>query len=455
MEVRTMIKKALVALLSSAILATTVMSGVVATPTVAYAEETKVIKITENDCISKDDLEQRGIDLEGVDNCVDILKASDSETYFLVLSEYREDGLVVYQLDGSAVIETNERRYTVSYDGTSYNVTDVVNLEAEAEEKEKAKVNKWISDMVICKHPSAGNVTLSASEKKGTLTVNKADIKAATKLDMMLKSKKTITIKVKASSKSKAVKQLERLQKLIGHANTYGVQFWTMMFSPNSKYADGFPSDYSDEDDKAYKNYIRSSQLKKSGSFYSIDIHKLISQNYTYLCKAYDNAFKRAKKRNTGYDFVEGTHLCDCSDIAKLQMISEIVTFTHEHAAEGDGGRFDSPITKEFPWEDDFKVLASNKHYAVYDCGGLRDLSSTIGQASGFPFKFDSVPGHGWSVFNVKDSSGKKIKAHIDNGVLGWNSKATGSCLLNNNDRRAMTHILGHYVLGGRDVPVR
>lgn len=60
-----MFKKSLAMVLTAVTLATTAVSGVVTTPTVAYAEETKVIKITRDDCISKDDLEQRGIDLEG------------------------------------------------------------------------------------------------------------------------------------------------------------------------------------------------------------------------------------------------------------------------------------------------------------------------------------------------------------------------------------------------------
>lgn len=440
-----MIKKALVALLSSAILATTVVSGVVATPTVAYAEETKVIKITEDDCI---DMYEKGYYVANTDKD-NIFQAFDMDNnvytengeavYFLSLNEY--DGLL-YPLSGSAVIETDRWRYTVSYDGTSYEVTDIVDIIAKEEQEEKdnerAKVNKWISDMVICKHPSAGNVTLSASEKKGTLTVNKADIKTATKLDMMLKSKKAVTVKIKASSKSKAVNQFKSLRKLTGHANTYGVLPWI-------EADQGIP----------FTEKIDSDKFKKSGSFYTVNISKSISQNYTYLCTAYENAFKRAKKRNTGYDFVEGTHLCDCSDIAKLQMVSEILLYTHEHA---DGGsRFDSPIRKKFPYKDEFKVLASNKHYLVYVCQGLAELAQEIGYASGFKSELiiRSDLNHDWTMFKVKDSSGKIIYARIDNGTLGVDSIVTGSELLDNNDRRAMTRILGHYVLHGSDIPVR
>lgn len=430
-----MIKKALVTLLSSAILATTVASGVVTTPTVAYAKETNIIKVMREDCISKDDLEQRGIDLEGVDNCPDILKASDSDTYFLVLSEYREDGLVVYQLDGSAVIETDERRYTVSYDGTSYNVTDVVNLKVEAEEdkkaKEKAKINKWISDMVVCKHQSAGNVTLSASEKKGTLTVTKADIKTATKLDMMLKSKKAVTIKVKSASKSKAVKQLERLQKLIGHANTYGIQFWTTMDKNNYDLEYGLPETYSYEDNKVYKNYIRSSQLKKSGSFYSIKISKLVSKNYTYICKAYENAFKRAEKRKTGYHFVKGTHLCDCSDMAKLRLVFEVIYHVY-NIGNGGGGNLD--------WAkiDMFKNLATTTDRRYY--GGESDIinpiySNVLG-ASALYYKPSEVTNDNpCNLYGkLKDSSGKYVNFSFAGNCFGYN---------NNHDVLALNKILG------------
>lgn len=448
-----MIKKALVALLSSAILATTVVSGVVATPTVAYAEETKVIKITENDCIAKD---ETGYDLEAVfGEYGGIIKACDADVYFLEFG--RVDGdLLLYQLPSiasgsSVVIDTGRYKYTID---SSYTITDVLSAEQEEKDNERAKVNKWISDMVICKHPSAGNITLSASEKKGTLTVNKADIKAATKLDMMLKSKKAVTVKIKASSKSKAVKQLERLQKLIGHANTYGVQFWTLMDKPDGYYEFGLPEIYSSKDNKTYKNYIRSSQLKKSGSFYSIDIHKLVSQNYTYLCKAYENAFKRAKKRNTGYDFVKGTHLCDCSDISKLRVISELITNTHEHRDCAEY-RFGSSYEKKLARKDEFKALASNKHYGVYACGELAGLADTIAEASGFSCTFDSKPRHEWAVFRVKDSSGKTVKATIDNGTLGWDSIVTGSKLLDNNDSHAMTMILGVYRVALQEVYVK
>lgn len=433
MEVRTMIKKALVTLLSSAILATSVVSGVVATPTVAYAEETKVIKITEDDCIAKDEIDY---DLEAVfGEYGGIIKACDADVYFLEFGHVGDE-LLLYQLPSiasgsSVVIDTGRYKYTID---SSYTITDILSAEQEEKDNERAKVNKWISDMVICKHPSAGNVTLSASEKKGTLTVNKADIKAAIKLDMVLKSKKAVTVKIKASSKTKAVNQFKSLRKLTGHANTYGVLPWI-------EADQGIP----------FTEKIDSDRFKKSGSFYTVNISKSISQNYTYLCKAYENAFKRAKKRNTGYDFVEGTHLCDCSDIAKLQMASEILLYTHDHAYVG--SRFDSPIRKEFPAKDEFKVLASNKHYLVYVCQGLAELAQEIGWASGFKSELimRSDLNHAWTMFKVKDSSGKIIYARIDNGVLGVNSVVTGSALLNNNDRRAMTHILGHYVLGDMD----
>lgn len=435
-----MIKKALVALLSSAILATAVVSGVVATPTVAYAEETKVIKITRDDCVNALELSR---EYNSYFDAVSegILKMDGVDGYYLGVSEYNEDEdeCMVYPLTSvPVVIDTGRYKYTID---SSYTITDVLSAEQEEKDNERAKVNKWISDMVICKHPSAGNVTLSASEKKGTLTVTKADIKAATKLDMMLKSKKAVTVKIKASSKTKAVNQFKSLRKLTGHANTYGVLPWI-------EADQGIP----------FTEKIDSDRFKKSGSFYTVNISKFISQNYTYICTAYENAFKRAKKRNTGYDFVKGTHLCDCSDIAKLQMVSEIITYTHEHA-DGEG-RFESPIRKEFPAKDEFKVLVSNKHYAVYVCGGLAELAQEIGYASGFKSELTLISKkgydtHGYALFKVKDSSGKIINARIDNGVLGVNSVVTGGALLDNNDRRAMTRILGHYVLHGSDVPTR
>ena len=344
--------------------------------------------------------------------------------------------MVVYQLDGSAVIETNERRYTVSYDGTSYNITDVVNLKAEAEEEkkenEKAKINKWISDMVVCKHQSADNVTLSASEKKGTLTVTKADIRTATKLDMMLKSKKAVTVKIKASFKTKAVSQFKSLRKLVGHSNTYGVQPWI-------ESDQGIP----------YTEKVSSSKFKKSGSFYTVSISKSISKNYTYLCKAYENAFKRAEKRNTGYHFVEGTHLCDCSDIAKLRVISELITNNHIHAG-----------SKKYIEKmdcSDFEALSGDKVYHAYVCQGLAELARKLGYASGIKSKLilRSDLNHAWAEFKVKDGSGKIVKAPIDNGVLGHDSQVTGSKLLDNNDSRAMTKILGIYRLASTTIYVK
>lgn len=324
-----MIKKALVALLSSAILATTVVSGVVATPTVAYAEETKVIKITRDDCIDKD---ETGYDLEAVfGEYGGIIKACDADVYFLEFG--RVDGdLLLYQLPSiasgsSVVIDTGRYKYTID---SSYTITDVLSAEQEEKDNERAKVNKWISDMVICKHPSAGNVTLSASEKKGTLTVSKADIKAATKLDMMLKSKKAVIVKIKASSKTKAVNQFKSLRKLTGHANTYGVLPWI-------EADQGIP----------FTEKIDSDRFKKSGSFYTVNISKSISKNYTYLCKAYKRAFElsaevaREERLDSGepvYDFVAGTHLCDCSSVVKLQAISKVILRVHEHKWGSYGG---------------------------------------------------------------------------------------------------------------------
>lgn len=135
-----MIKKALVALLSSAILATTVVSGVVATPTVAYAEETKVIKITRDDCI---DMYEKGYYVANTDKD-NIFQAFDMDNnvytengeavYFLSLNEY---GGLLYPLSGSAVIETDRWRYTISYDGTSYEVTDIVDIIAKRSRRKR------------------------------------------------------------------------------------------------------------------------------------------------------------------------------------------------------------------------------------------------------------------------------------------------------------------------------
>lgn len=416
-----MIKKALVTLLSSAILATTVVSGVVTTPMVAYAKETNIIKVTKEDCVTWDELEQRGIHIKSVDNCTNIFKASDTDTYFLALSESDEDGnMLLYQLDGSAVIETSELKYTVDYDGTSYSV-NITSFKAEAEEEkkenEKAKINKWISDMVVCKHQSAGNVTLSAPEKKGTLTVTKADIRTATKLDMMLKSKKAVTVKIKASSKSKAVNQFKSLRKLAGHANTYGVLPWI-------EADQGIP----------FTEKIDSYKFKKSGSFYTVSISKSISKNYTYLCKAYENAFKRAEKRNTGYHFVEGTHLCDCSDLAKVRMIDEIELHSFRHAGSREGAEKMSC--------SDFKALSGDKVHYPYVCEGLAKLAQKIGYASGIDSEYKIIDNytasgepHAIARFVVKDGNGRSTSLRLDNGVFTYSGSST--------DGKAISHILG------------
>lgn len=432
MEVRTMIKKALVALLSSAILATTVVSGVVATPTVAYAEETKVIKITEDDCIAKD---ETGYVLEAVfGEYGGIIKACDADVYFLEFGRVGDE-LLLYQLPSiasgsSVVIDTDRYKYTID---SSYTITDVLSAEQEEKDNERAMYNKWISDMVICKHPSAGNVTLSASEKKGTLTVTKADIKAATKLDMMLKSKKAVTVKIKASSKSKAVNQFKSLRKLTGHANTYGVVPWNDSLN-------GIP----------YTEKVNSYRFKKSGSFYTVNISKSISQNYTYICTAYENAFKRAKRRNTGYDFVKGTHLCDCSDLTKVRVIEELILNNHRHswvACACDWQSLDErvndiPIKSKLPSCSKFKILTSNNMYGVYVCEDFAEISREIGWASGLKSIKVSVEnyngnnvGHAWALFTVKDSSGKTVKAVINNGAFEFNGKS--------NDGDAMTRVLG------------
>lgn len=422
-----MFKKSLAMVLTAVTLATTTVSGGFINPTVAYAEETKVIKITRDDCISADDT---GYDLEAVfGKYAGILKAYDADVYFLEVAEYRDDESVVYPLNGSAVIETSRFRYTISYDGTSYEITDLVDIKTEEQENkkanEKAKINKWISDMVVCKHQSAGNVTLSASEKKGTLTVTKADIRTATKLDMMLKSKKAVTIKIKASSKTKAVSQFKSLRKLTGHANTYGVVPWI-------EADQGIP----------YTEKVSSYKFKKSGSFYTVSISKSISKNYTYLCKAYENAFKRAEKRNTGYHFVEGTHLCDCSDLAKVRMIDELILYNHRHV-------WDAPsyYKKKLNHENQFKALSGNERYGVYVCEGLANLAQELGWASGFK----SIRGyskngltssvsdadHTWARFKVKDSSGKLVWVAINNGTFKFYGKS--------GDGMAISGILGLY----------
>lgn len=412
-----MIKKALVALLSSAILATTVVSGVVTTPTVAYAEETKVIKITRDDCISADDT---GYDLEAVfGKYAGILKAYDADVYFLEVAEYRDDESVVYPLNGSAVIETSRFRYTISYDGTSYEITDLVDIKTEEQENKKAKYNKWISDMVVCKHQSAGNVTLSASEKKGTLTVTKADIRTATKLDMMLKSKKALTVKIKASSKTKAVNQFKSLRECLKHANEYGIMVWLDADQ-------GIP----------YTEKVSSYKFKKSGSFYTVSISKSISKNYTYLCEAYRKTFKRAaelakeESRESGepvYDFAKSTHLCDCSDAVRLRAISGVILRIHGHQWDYRAGKM---TLKD---SDRFKSLAGNTKYNPYVCEGLAHLSQCVGFASGFNGEYcrrdataseieaGLTEGHAWVRFyKIKDSSGKSYTAHLDNAYFGF-----------------------------------
>lgn len=418
-----MFKKSLAMVLTAVTLATTTISGGFINPTVAYAKETNIIKVTKEDCVTWDELEQRGIHIKSVDNCTNIFKASDTDTYFLALSESDEDGnMLLYQLDGSAVIETSELKYTVDYDGISYSV-NITSLKAEAEEEkkenEKAKINKWISDMVVCKHQSADNVTLSASEKKGTLTVTKADIRTATKLDMMLKSKKAVTIKIKASSKTKAVNQFKSLRKLTGHANTYGVQPWI-------EADQGIP----------YTEKVSSYKFKKSGSFYTVSISKSISKNYTYLCEAYRKTFKRAaelakeESRESGepvYDFAKSTHLCDCSDAVRLRAISGVILRIHGHQWDYRAGKM---TLKD---SDRFKSLAGNTKYNPYVCEGLAHLSQCVGFASGFNGEYcrrdataseieaGLTEGHAWVRFyKIKDSSGKSYTAHLDNAYFGF-----------------------------------
>lgn len=439
-----MFKKSLAMVLTAVTLATTTVSGGFINPTVAYAKETNVIKITRDDCVNAMELGD-SVDMISEGEYGGVLKIAGVDGYFLGVPEFNnhDDELMVYQLTSvPVVIQTNKCKYTID---SSYTITNAVSLEAEEKENEKAKINKWISDMVVCKHQSAGNVTLSASEKKGTLTVTKADIKTATKLDMMLKSKKAVTVKIKASSKTKAVNQFKSLRKLVGHSNTYGVLPWI-------EADQGIP----------FTEKIDSDRFKKSGSFYTVNISKSISKNYTYLCKAYENAFKRAEKRNRGWHFVEGTHLCDCSAIAKLRVISDLITNTHEHAQSG--SRFNN-AKLNIKYKDEFKALASDTKYRVYVCQDFAELAQELGYASGIASTFgredahtradgEYIEAHVWAEFKVKDGSGKTVKATIDNGVLGYDSIATGRKLLNNNDSRAMTQILGHYVLGDNDLLV-
>lgn len=354
-----MIKKALVALLSSAILATTVVSGGVATPTVAYAEETRTIHLKNLEFFQGYYLEYSHIDRSGkrdtriynggavgrdpnlvsgyyfnefgsYDNIDDVLVTISDIAVYLGFLPFQIGRILVhpdepnvyyfempdlhsyfYRLptdmtNGTLKIRASCCEYTLTCKNGIYKFNSV------------KPVNTEVSDMTVCKHQSAGNVTLSQAEKKGTLKVTKADIKTATKLDRMLKTKKALTLKVKAASKVKAKSQLEKLQKLVGHANTYGIQFWA-------------------DDSKVIPDTaeINTSKLKKSGNFYTLKISKKSSTNYTSLCNRYKSRLGNEgytevvngywTSIGTGYTFPKGTHLCDCSDIVKgFVIVNEI-----------------------------------------------------------------------------------------------------------------------------------
>lgn len=443
-----MIKKALVALLSSAILATTVVSGVVTTPTVAYAAETKVIKIKRNDCVNArelGDLIDTTVESE-YDGLIKRIEGIDG--YFLYVPEYNEvyDGdedeieIMVYKLPemskgSSIVIQTGSDgvivegyeytdadyiKYTISYDGSSYSVTNMVTYE----EDEKAKNEKMIEDMVVCKHQSAGNVTLSASEKKGTLIIKKADMKTAEKLDKMLQSehgkKKGLILKIKASSRSKAKKLIGAVSSNVGHVNTYGVclgdiNYYSVVEKWEERYCDyGFFCE------------------KKLGDYYVMKLTELDCKSYVWLCKAYKNAFKRVEKRKTGYSFPDNVHLCDCSDLTKLAMIYELVYYTY--GAE----RGDSYCTGHNDKYYDLQLLATNKgcwhrdnsfRLIMWEVCLFTDLAKDT-----YVYNYPDAE------FHAKDSSGKDFKLYADSSRCRYVTSGTRAT---SNDIKALKAILG------------
>ena len=296
-------------------------------------------------------------------------------------------------------IETKRFEYGIScYVTRNEDMTD---------KKHAEDLKKAMKNIVVHKPVTIPSVTLSSSEKNGTLTVKSGDLKTAAKLHKMLYSKKAVTIKVKTSSKREAKSQIKKLQKNLGYVNKNGLKV-----GKDSEYRRVNASQYYMVDDYNIENY-----LYRDKNNYTVKITKGAARDYIYSCKAFDRVWKWAldkrysmisKKRDVS--FPKNVHLCDLSDVAKTAIATYVVSYSHGYEFEC----YSDPNFKQ-PYNNMWKSFVNGKLHYDFVCGEFAEAYKMVGHALGLNVSFHHNDDHAWAVFKVRDSRKKLQRYRVDN----------------------------------------